>query len=135
MDCGTETVTMLHTSGLLWLYSAVSTICLSRFSHCSFFKREGWAVGWALGATRKEICVPHSPISPSKRSNTHYFTTSSSMHAVEFCWQLWVAQHKSLPALLWLVVDLSNWVFCFPGSVKTNLIIKPYEAVSGSHSD
>jgi len=24
MDCGTETVTMLHTLGLLWLFSAVS---------------------------------------------------------------------------------------------------------------
>jgi len=24
MDCGTETVTMLHTFGLLWLFSAVS---------------------------------------------------------------------------------------------------------------
>jgi len=36
MDCGTETVTFLHTSGLLWLFSAVSTICLTRFRHCSF---------------------------------------------------------------------------------------------------
>jgi len=53
MDCGTETVTMLDTLGLLWLFSAVlsqPTRCLSRFSNRSFFKREGWTVGWALSA-------------------------------------------------------------------------------------
>jgi len=47
MDCGTKTVTMLHTLGLLWLFSAVSNDniqYLSRFSHCSFFEREGWAL-------------------------------------------------------------------------------------------
>jgi len=55
MDCVTETMTMLHTLGFLWLFSAVSydtllasygysllshtMICLSHLNNPSFFER------------------------------------------------------------------------------------------------